>query len=117
MWLVVDRADLGGHDQYLLVTTGAETGKAKRLRHTPRVLVAPCDARGNIAVGVEELEAVADVLTDAVDRCRVDAEQHAVSLTIAGTHGTRVLGSLRQLEVAVGNLVENAVVYSGPCAR
>ena len=64
----------------------------------------------------EEVD-VDEVLSDAVDRCRVDAERHGVSLTIAGTAGTKVLGSARQLSVAVGNLVENAVVYSDPGAR
>ncbi len=64
----------------------------------------------------EEVD-VDDVLSEAVDRCRVDAEGHGVSLAVAGTHGTRVLGSARQLSVAVGNLVENAVVYSDPGAR
>ncbi len=57
------------------------------------------------------------VLNDAVDRRRVDAEQHQVTLTVAGTSNTHVLGSARQLGVAVGNLVENAVVYSDPGAR
>ena len=57
------------------------------------------------------------VLSDAVDRRQVDAEQHKVTLTIAGASGTQVLGSARQLGVAVGNLVENAVVYSDPGAR
>jgi two-component system sensor histidine kinase SenX3 len=47
----------------------------------------------------------------------VDAERHGVSLAVAGTRGSRVLGSARQLSVAVGNLVENAVVYSDPGAR
>jgi two-component system sensor histidine kinase SenX3 len=64
----------------------------------------------------EEVD-VDDVLSEAVDRCRVDAERHGVSLAVAGTRGTRVLGSARQLSVAVGNLVENAVVYSDPGAR
>jgi two-component system sensor histidine kinase SenX3 len=57
------------------------------------------------------------VLADAVDRCRVDAERHQVSLTLAGTKGCLVLGSARQLSVAVSNLVENAVIYSDPGAR
>jgi two-component system, OmpR family, sensor histidine kinase SenX3 len=64
----------------------------------------------------EEVD-VDDVLAEAVDRCRVDAERHGVSLALAGTRGTQVLGSARQLSVAVGNLVENAVVYSDPGAR
>ncbi len=57
------------------------------------------------------------VLAEAVDRCRVDAEQHEVTLTLAGATGAKVLGSTRQLSIAVGNLVENAVVYSDPGAR
>jgi two-component system sensor histidine kinase SenX3 len=36
---------------------------------------------------------------------------------MAGVAGTRVLGNARQLGVAVGNLVENAMVYSDPGAR
>ena len=40
-------APSGGH---LLVWTGAASGKVKRLRHTPRVTVAPCD-RGGALLG------------------------------------------------------------------
>jgi two-component system, OmpR family, sensor histidine kinase SenX3 len=58
-----------------------------------------------------------EVLLDAMDRCRVDADQHGVSLTIAGAQGCRVIGSARQLSIAVSNLVENAVIYSDPGAR
>ena len=57
------------------------------------------------------------VLTEAVDWCRVDAERSEVSLTVAGSKGCRVLGSGRQLTVAVSNLVENALIYSDPGAR
>ena len=58
-----------------------------------------------------------EVLRGAVDRCRVDAEQRGVTLTLAGAQGARVLGNARQLSTAVGNLVENAVLYSDPGAR
>ncbi|MBM7798307.1 two-component system sensor histidine kinase SenX3 [Microlunatus panaciterrae] len=64
----------------------------------------------------EEID-VDQVLADAVDRCRVDAERRQVSLTVAGTRGCRVLGNTRQLTTAVGNLVENAIIYSDPGAR
>jgi PPOX class probable F420-dependent enzyme len=40
VWAAPDRE---GH---LLVWTGAESGKVKRLRHTAAVTVAPCTARG-----------------------------------------------------------------------
>ncbi len=34
--------------EQLYVVTGGEAGKVKRLRHSPRVRVAPCDARGRV---------------------------------------------------------------------
>ncbi|SDS41773.1 two-component system, OmpR family, sensor histidine kinase SenX3 [Microlunatus soli] len=64
-----------------------------------------------------EVVEVEDVLTQAVDRCRVDAEKRQVQLTIAGERDCAVLGSLWQLVGAVGNLVENAIIYSDPGAR
>lgn len=60
---------------------------------------------------------VDDVLVEAVDRCRVDAEQHEVTVTIAGQTGLHVMGDQLQLSTAIGNLVENALVYSDPGAR
>jgi two-component system, OmpR family, sensor histidine kinase SenX3 len=64
-----------------------------------------------------EVVDIDEVLSDAVDRRRMDAERKGITLTVAGIAGTRVLGSARQLGVAVGNLVDNAMVYSDPGAR
>jgi two-component system, OmpR family, sensor histidine kinase SenX3 len=64
-----------------------------------------------------EIVDVDEVLTDAVERRRMDAERHRITLTVAGVAGARVLGNARQLGVAVGNLVENAIVYSDTGAR
>jgi two-component system sensor histidine kinase SenX3 len=64
----------------------------------------------------EEVD-IDEMIAEAVDRCQVDAEQYGVTLTVAGATGCRVLGNSRQLSVAVGNLVENAVVYSDSGAR
>ena len=44
----------------LYVSTEATSGKAKRLRHTSRVTLAPCDARGK--VGGEAVAATAVIL-------------------------------------------------------
>ena len=60
VWLVRD----GGA---LRVITQADSGKAKRLRNDPRVLVAPCDARGNLKG--EQVEATA-TLEDADETSR-----------------------------------------------
>ncbi len=64
-----------------------------------------------------EIVDIDDVLTEAVERRRMDAERHQVTLTVACAAGTRVLGDTHQLGVAVGNLVENAIAYSDPGAR
>ncbi|HYI58598.1 MAG TPA: ATP-binding protein [Microlunatus sp.] len=68
-------------------------------------------------MGAADTVEVDDVLMEAVDRCRVDAERHQVSVTIAGESGLQVMGDQLQLSTAVGNLVENALVYSDPGAR
>ena len=73
--------------------------------------------QGDNPLADPEVVDVDAVLQEAVDRRRVDAEQRRVTLTVAGTSSSHVLGSARQLGVAVGNLVENAVVYSDPGAR
>ena len=62
-----------------------------------------------------EVVDIDEVLTDAVERpdgCGTKADHPH-----RGGAGTRVLGSARQIGVAVGNLVENAMVYSDPGAR
>ena len=43
--------------------TSSGSGKAKRLAHTDRVLVQPCDARGNVKEGTEPTEATARVVS------------------------------------------------------
>jgi two-component system, OmpR family, sensor histidine kinase SenX3 len=64
-----------------------------------------------------ELVEIDEVLTDAVERRRMDAERRRITLAVAGAAGARVLGNSRQLGVAVGNLVENAIAYSDTGAR
>lgn len=64
VWLVRD----GDH---LLVISSTGTGKVKRLRHTPRVLVAPCDGRGRVKPGVADVEGTAELVTDPAEVTRL----------------------------------------------
>lgn len=61
-------AESGGR---LYVFTSGESGKVKRLRHSSRARVAPCDARGNVQGAWHD--AVARIITDAasIDRARL----------------------------------------------
>jgi PPOX class probable F420-dependent enzyme len=45
--------------------TSSGSGKAKRLTHTQRVTVQPCDARGRPSAGTEPVEATARLVTGA----------------------------------------------------
>jgi two-component system sensor histidine kinase SenX3 len=55
---------------------------------------------------------ISAVVEQAVDRCRVDAEDRDVSLVVKTDPALEVMGSEDQLAIAIGNLVENAVNYS-----
>jgi PPOX class probable F420-dependent enzyme len=48
----------------LLVTTELSTGKIKRLRHTSRVELRPCDRLGRIAAGGAPIAGVAEIRED-----------------------------------------------------
>ena len=65
VWVVRD----GDH---LLVTTNATAGKVKRLGHTPRVSLVPCDVRGRVADGAPEHEATAVVIRGADQQRRLN---------------------------------------------
>ncbi|MEX2625470.1 MAG: PPOX class F420-dependent oxidoreductase [Ilumatobacteraceae bacterium] len=43
--------------------TSSGSGKAKRLAHTSRVMLQPCDVRGNTRAGTEPVEAMAELVT------------------------------------------------------
>ena len=64
VWLVPDGDDL-------LVFTEASTGKVKRIRHTPRVLLAPSDGRGRVKQGTPDVEAVAEIVSERAEVSRI----------------------------------------------
>lgn len=57
VWVARDGASL-------VVTTSASTGKVKRLRRDPRVLLRPCDRRGKVAPDAVGAEGRAEVVED-----------------------------------------------------
>jgi PPOX class probable F420-dependent enzyme len=59
----------------LLVITDGTTGKVKRLRHTPRVLIAVSDQRGRVKPGVQDVEGTAEMITDVSELDRLTAQE------------------------------------------
>ena len=60
------------HGDALLVTTGAEAGKVKRVRHTPSVTLQACDRVGKPLEGAPVIDAIASVHDDAESRAHLD---------------------------------------------
>jgi len=59
------------HDDGWACTTGSTSGKVKRLRHTSRVEVAPCDARGRVADAAALSAGTGRVVTDDAEYRRI----------------------------------------------
>ncbi|MFZ4519663.1 MAG: PPOX class F420-dependent oxidoreductase [Microthrixaceae bacterium] len=59
------------HDGGYACTTGAGSGKLKRLRHTARVELSVCDARGRVAEGTTRYEGTARVVEDPEELGRI----------------------------------------------
>jgi PPOX class probable F420-dependent enzyme len=71
----------------LLVITDGTTGKVKRLRHTPRVLIAVSDQRGRVKPGVQDVEGTAEMITDVpeLDRLAVLLKnKYGLMFTVSG---------------------------------
>jgi two-component system sensor histidine kinase SenX3 len=58
-----------------------------------------------------------DVVSDAVDRCRLAAQAKRIEVVIGGDHGAVVYGDHALLVTAVRNLVDNAISYSAEDTR
>lgn len=65
VWIAADGSDL-------LVLTPADSGKVKRLRHSPHVELVPCSRRGAVADGLVPVSASAEIVDDptSVERYR-----------------------------------------------
>lgn len=77
----------------LVVTTGAESGKVKRMRHTPAVTLQACDRAGNPRDGAPVISGYATVHDDEASRERLDAalsEKYGVQYS-----AIRAMGKLR----------------------
>jgi len=59
------------HDSGWACTTGADSGKVKRLRHTSRIEVAPSDARGTIKDDAPRFGGTGRIVTDPSEFGRV----------------------------------------------
>jgi two-component system sensor histidine kinase SenX3 len=57
------------------------------------------------------------IVEDAIDHVRATAESKEIAVDHGGDTGVHTYGSHTQLVTALGNLLENAIAYSGPGTR
>ncbi len=91
--------------------------ESERLTRLVQQIIELSRLQGDDPLDEVHLVSVDVVAERAIDRVRVDANDMGVALSYAGLRELAVLGSEEELVVALGNLIENAVVYSDAGAR
>lgn len=81
------------HDGGWACTTGSDSGKVKRLRHTDRIEVAPCDARGRVADDAPRFTGTGRIVSE-------EAEYRAIRAAVLRKYW--VLGRLLAVWGAIG---------------
>ena len=71
---------------------------------------------GDALAEAEDVE-IDEVVAEALDRVRVEAEGAQVELVSGGSRGLHVRGDAALITTAVRNLLDNAIRYSGPRTR
>ncbi|WP_378148149.1 PPOX class F420-dependent oxidoreductase [Cnuibacter sp. UC19_7] len=94
VWVAADGDDL-------VVVTGAQTGKAKRIRHTPRVTLRGSTVRGRVNERMEATEGRAEIV---FDEAGMASAEHA-------------LREKYGWQFAASTLVENALVRDEAAGR
>lgn len=70
-----------------------------------------------VALTNSELVVMEEVVAEAMDRCRIEAESRNLALVSAPAPDAKVFGDRALLITAIRNLVDNAIRYSNPGRR
>jgi two-component system sensor histidine kinase SenX3 len=109
----------GATDDSEMVKKFAESmqKESQRLANLVQELIQLSKVQG-ARVGENSTEVdLAAVITDAVDRNLLIAEQRNIRVMSSAESGTVVMGDYEMLVTAVRNLIENAIVYSNPASQ
>ncbi|RKN09724.1 sensor histidine kinase [Streptomyces radicis] len=91
--------------------------EATRLTNLIQELIDLSRVQDNDMLSNAELVPAADLVTEALERCRQQADSKHITIASGGVDDLSVWGNRAQLAAALGNLVENAVNYSPPHTR
>ncbi|RKT76811.1 two-component system sensor histidine kinase SenX3 [Terracoccus luteus] len=91
--------------------------ESQRLTRLVKEIVELSRLQGTDVVTDPEVVDVGECAADAVERCRLIAEEHDIELVTQLEPGCRVWGSTELVTTAVTNLVGNAIAYSDRSTR
>jgi two-component system, OmpR family, sensor histidine kinase SenX3 len=91
--------------------------EAGRLSRLVQELIELSRLQGGEPLPARTPVALDDVIDEAVDRVRAAAEAKVITIDRGGDPAVEALGSHEQLVTALGNLLENAIAYSGQGTR
>jgi two-component system sensor histidine kinase SenX3 len=109
--------EAAGDPEAVVRFSGRMRVESERLHRLVQQIIELSRLQGDDPVTAAVPVALDDVIENAIDRSRVDAQGQGVELVHGGERGVRTVGDAQQLEVALGNLVENAVAYSAERSR
>jgi two-component system sensor histidine kinase SenX3 len=116
---VLAEAALDAHDDPIAVRRfiGRMQKEAQRLGRLVQELLDLSRLQGGEPLPEAHAVAVDGVIDEAVDRAKSAAESKGIAIICGGDSGLEVYGDEPQLVTAVGNLLDNAVAYSGDGTR
>ena len=91
--------------------------ESTRLTHLVKEIVELSRLQGTDVVSNPEIVNVGACVLDAVERCRLIAEEHAIELVLQSEPDCEVWGEPELVTTAVRNLVGNAIAYSENLTR
>ncbi len=91
--------------------------EARRLADLVQEIIQLSRLQDADVLAASEVVDIDDVVVEALDRIRVEAESRNVHLVSGGQNGLKVYGDRGLLTTAVRNLLDNAVRYSRPQSR
>ena len=116
--LLAETVEAGADDpDFVRDYSGRMRKEARRLGVLVQEIIELTRLQEGDALAEPEVVDVDDVVAEAVDRVRVEANGRQITLVAGGTKGLRVRGDAALIPTAVRNLLDNAIRYSEPRTR
>ena len=116
--LLAETVEAGADDpDFVRDYSGRMRKEARRLGVLVQEIIELTRLQEGDALAEPEVVEIDDVVAEAVDRVRVEADGRQIALVAGGTKGLRVRGDAALITTAVRNLLDNAIRYSEPRTR